>query len=61
MANNFGVTNPYTTKFPTGTLESVQLASPQNVRIAWPDVSGGNAQPKPTAQGFLNSLMRGLR
>ena len=51
MSNNNNNRNVYTTQIPTGTLTSVQLSNPKNVKIQWPSLSGNNVanttvQPK---------------
>jgi hypothetical protein len=50
MANNNNNRNTYTTQIPTGTVNKVQLMSPQSVKIQWPNLSGNNlpnAQAQP--------------
>jgi hypothetical protein len=57
MANNFQVSNPYTSRVPGGTLTKVQLTQPNSVQIAWPNTSGGNVVPK---GNFVNRVLQGM-
>lgn len=50
----FATSNPYTSKIPTGTLNTVVFTQPQHVQIAWPSISG-NTKPQPKVT-FLSRL-----